>query len=137
MGEGVSDWILMIEQAANIVNGEQTLFQKVLALCGLSPLLGPGTLRRALKDVGADPETATIDDYCHAIPRLEARLRAFLSESEAAQRARTIQLLRRQMQGNDTLPPPPSDAPPLSTDRTVTASTVTARKRDDGPKGGR
>ncbi|HWL85557.1 MAG TPA: hypothetical protein VNO21_07125 [Polyangiaceae bacterium] len=75
----------------------QALFERVLALCGLSPLLGPGTLRRALKDVGADPETATIDDYCRAIPRLEARLRAFLSESEAAQRARSITLLRRQL----------------------------------------
>jgi len=74
------------------------LFQRVLVLCGLSPLLGPGTLRRALKDVGAEPENATIDDYCRAIPRLEARLKAFLSESEAAQRARSITLLRRQLE---------------------------------------
>ncbi|WP_394823241.1 hypothetical protein [Pendulispora albinea] len=99
---------MMVEPRVTNVNEEQTLFRRVLALCGLSPLLGPGTLRRALKDVGADPETATIDDYYRAIPRLEARLRAFLSESEAAQRARTIALLRRQITMGESFAPPPS-----------------------------
>lgn len=72
------------------------LFERVIALCALSPLIGPGTVRRALKDVGADPTTATIDDYCRAVPRLEARLRCFLSEEEASRRAREVLQLRAQ-----------------------------------------
>ena len=72
------------------------MFERVIALCALSPLLGPGTVRRALRDVGADPATATIDDYCRAIPRLEARLRCFLPEEEAIQRARAVFQLRSQ-----------------------------------------
>lgn len=75
----------------------QRLFERVIAVCDLSPLLGPGTLRRALRDVGADPATATVDDYCRAIPRLEARLRSFLPEAEAAQRARSILHLKSQL----------------------------------------
>jgi hypothetical protein len=77
----------------------QRLFERVIALCALSPLLGPGTVRRALRDVGADPATATIDDYCRAVPRLEARLRCFLPEEEAIQRARTVFQLKSQLDG--------------------------------------
>lgn len=72
----------------------QRLFEQVIALCDISPLLGPGTVRRALKDVGADPATATIDDYCRAVPRLQARLRCFVSEEEALRRARNILQLK-------------------------------------------
>jgi hypothetical protein len=47
-------------------------------------------VRRALQDVGANPAAATFDDYCRAVPRLEARLRCFLSAPEAAQRAQSV-----------------------------------------------
>lgn len=78
---------------------DQRLFERVIALCALSPLLGPGTVRRALKDVGADPATATIDDYCRAVPRLEARLRCFLPVEEAIRRARSVLQLKAQLGG--------------------------------------
>jgi hypothetical protein len=70
------------------------LFKKVVHLSGLSAALGPGTVRRALKDVGADPDSATVDDYCRALPRLEARMRAFMPGPEAAMRARSIARLK-------------------------------------------
>ena len=111
----------------------QRLFEQVITLCALAPLLGPGTVRRALRDVGAEPATATIDDYCRAVPRLEVRLRSFLPEDEAILRARSILRLRAQLrslpsggfplfesgsqgraEGNE--PPPPSAARPMQTD---------------------
>jgi hypothetical protein len=77
---------------------DHRLFERVIGLCALSPLIGPGTVRRALRDVGAEPATATIDDYCRAVPRLEARLRCFLPEEEAVQRARAVLTLRGQVE---------------------------------------
>jgi hypothetical protein len=77
----------------------QRLFERVITLCSLSPLIGPGTVRRALRDVGAEPATATLEDYCRSIPRLEARLRSFLGAEEAAQRARSILLLNNESDG--------------------------------------
>ena len=70
------------------------LFDRAIALAGLSPLLGPGTMRRALKDVGAAPETATVEHYLRCIPKLEARLRSFYSEGEAQARAKKLYGLR-------------------------------------------
>lgn len=97
---------------------DQRLFERVIALCALSPLLGPGTVRRALRDVGADPATATIDDYCRAVPRLEARLRCFLPEEEAIQRARTVLQLRSQLEGAPGSAPGPQSAPSSDAVRT-------------------
>lgn len=69
--------------------GEQ-LFEQVLELCGFSAVLGPGILRRALKDRGVTPVTATTADYRAALPRLEARMRAYMPHSDAATRARRV-----------------------------------------------
>jgi hypothetical protein len=52
-------------------------------------------VRRALRDVGADAATATLDDYCRAVPRLEARLRCFLPAPEAAHRAQRVIAIRK------------------------------------------
>lgn len=66
------------------------LFEKVLEMSGFSSVLGPGILKRALKDEGASPETATTADYRAALPRLQMRMQAYLPEKEAASRARRI-----------------------------------------------
>ena len=66
------------------------LFEKVLEMCGFSSVLGPGILKRALADQDATPDTATTDDYRAALPRLQARMQAYLPEKEAASRARRI-----------------------------------------------
>lgn len=68
----------------------QKLFDRVIELCGFSRVLGPGILRRALADEGVDPQTATTDEYRRALPRLRARMTAYMSEDEAASRARRI-----------------------------------------------
>jgi hypothetical protein len=78
------------------MNG-QALFEKVVSLCGVSSVLAPGLVRRALCDGPAGPDgrkvqtdTATIEDYKTAMPRLLARLRAYMPEEEAQKRARHI-----------------------------------------------
>lgn len=62
------------------------LFDRIVSESGVSPLLAPGMITRALRDVGASPETAARVDYERALPRLEARLKAYLSETEVSQR---------------------------------------------------
>lgn len=68
----------------------QGLFNSIVPMCGFSPLLGPGMVRRALKDAGVEPATAMAGDYLRAVPRLKARMRAYLPEAEVTARALRI-----------------------------------------------
>jgi hypothetical protein len=70
-----------------------TLYMKVFQLCGLSLVIAPGLIRRVLNDIGADPATATIQDYERALPKLEARLRAYLPRHIASKRVESIREL--------------------------------------------
>jgi hypothetical protein len=59
---------------------------EIVRLCGLSALLAPGLLRRALSDVGAaDPPTP--DDVLRALPMIEMRMRAYLPRDEVQARS--------------------------------------------------
>jgi hypothetical protein len=69
------------------------LFRKVIALTGLTGLIAPGMIRRALKDVGADPVSAGAGDYLRALHKVEVRLRAYYSDDEARQRVEGIRAL--------------------------------------------
>ncbi len=62
------------------------LYREIVARCGLPDLLAPGTILRALADVGADPATATKSQYRRALSRLEARMRAYLPRDELSRR---------------------------------------------------
>lgn len=66
------------------------LVETVVELTGLASMLGPGTVHRALRDVGANPATATARDLMRALPNLAARLQAFQSRAEAAQNVERI-----------------------------------------------
>jgi hypothetical protein len=68
----------------------QQLFDKIVELSGLSSIIGPGTVRRALADAGFDVARATADCYRSILSRLEARLRAYLSAREVTERIRSI-----------------------------------------------
>ncbi len=68
----------------------RALFAKICEMSGVSAVLAPGLVRRALLDGGVDPDTATAADYRQALPRLTARLRAYLPDDEAARRVRRI-----------------------------------------------
>lgn len=68
----------------------QALFDKVVALSGVSAVLAPGLVRRALLDGKVPVEQATAADYRAALPRILARMRAYMPEEEAQRRARRI-----------------------------------------------
>jgi hypothetical protein len=76
-----------------IVESELDLRAELLRLSGLSALLGPGVLRRALADVGADPANPTPVDYLKALPQLEARMRAYLPPADVEVRLQQIRRL--------------------------------------------
>ena len=68
------------------------LESEILQLCGLSALLGPGLLRRALADAGASsPPTAK--DLLNALPKLESRMRAYLPPDEVRERTARMRKL--------------------------------------------
>ena len=61
------------------------LIQEVASRTGLSPLLGPGTVWRALRDFGTSPELSTLEDYYapEFLPLLKARIAVYLGEEAA------------------------------------------------------
>lgn len=76
----------------------QALFDKIVALSGVSAVLAPGLVRRALLDGKIQVEQATAADYRAALPRILARMRAYLPEEEAQRRARRIGALLAQLE---------------------------------------
>lgn len=70
----------------------EELEKEVLRLCGLSVLLAPGLLRRALADVGAGMPP-TPGDLARALPKLETRMLAYLPRGEARERSQRIRKL--------------------------------------------
>ena len=55
-------------------------------------MLGYGLVKRSLHDVGVDETAATPTDYLRALPRLEARLRTYLSPAEVKTAVERIRL---------------------------------------------
>lgn len=76
----------------------QALFERIVALSGVSAVLAPGLVRRALQDGKVQVEHATAADYRAALPRILARMRAYLPEEEAQRRARRIGSLLAQLE---------------------------------------
>lgn len=72
------------------------LFDQIVAICDVSYLIGPGLVRRALRDQHEQVDTASIESYRRALPNLQARLAAYLTLEEATQRCRKIAVLLHQ-----------------------------------------
>ena len=71
---------------------ESDLEQRVVQLCGLSKMLAPGLLRRALADVSAGTPP-TPDDVLRALPMIETRMRAYLPPNEVRERSAQMRKL--------------------------------------------
>jgi hypothetical protein len=65
---------------------------EIVRLCGLSKILAPGLLRRALADVGAKTP-ATAEDLLRALPMIEARMRTYLPPQEVRDRSTRMRYL--------------------------------------------
>lgn len=65
------------------------LEQQIIRLCGLSALLAPGLLRRALADAGASTPP-TPSDLLRALPKIETRMLAYLPRNEVQERSARI-----------------------------------------------
>ncbi len=63
--------------------------QQIIEATGLPEMIALGLLRRALKDTGG-AEPPTKEDWTRAMPRIEARLRAYLDEATARKRAAAV-----------------------------------------------
>jgi hypothetical protein len=78
------------------MNVPTDLAGEIVRLCGLSALLAPGLLRRALSDVGAaDPPSA--GDLLRALPMIEMRMRAYLPREEVQARSNSMRRLLNEL----------------------------------------
>jgi hypothetical protein len=75
-------------------------FDQVVELTGLTKVIGRGTVRRALNDVGVAAEAPSPTEFLRAVPRLRARMRAFLAEAEVERNVRAIVELCRAAGGD-------------------------------------
>ena len=66
------------------------LFDEVVRLTGVSPVLAPGMVKRSLADGGVSVDAARPQDYEAALPRLRARLKAYLPPEDAETRTQAI-----------------------------------------------
>ncbi|WP_394838891.1 hypothetical protein LVJ94_18535 [Pendulispora rubella] len=68
------------------------LFEEIVTRTGLAPMIGPGTVQRALHAVGvSSPEHAQTHDYLRALPELRARMAIYLEPAAVEQRLRQIE----------------------------------------------
>lgn len=61
----------------------------VVEATGLPEMIALGLLRRALKDTGG-VEPPSKEDWLRALPRIEARLRAYVGDETAKERALVV-----------------------------------------------
>jgi hypothetical protein len=79
------------------LRGEE-LFKEIVEALGLSMIIGPGVVRRALADVGADPKSATPSDYRESLPKMEARLASYMTPAESTQRIAKVRAILSRLQ---------------------------------------
>jgi hypothetical protein len=70
-----------------------TLFEALVARCGLSPVIAPSTMTRACRKAGVEPQTLTPASLTKALPSIRDMLNIFLDAQEAERRIQAIQAL--------------------------------------------
>ena len=81
------------------------LFDEVVRLTGVSVVLAPGMIKRSLLDGGVTIESARPQDYEAALPRIRARLKAYLPPAEAEAKALIIASRMAELRAGASTPP--------------------------------
>jgi hypothetical protein len=69
------------------------LFREVVEALDLSLIIGPGVVKRALADIGADARSASPWQYKACIPHIGARLTSYVSPEEATARLAKVRVV--------------------------------------------
>jgi hypothetical protein len=78
----------------------QDLHDRIVELCGLPEVLGPRVVGRALADVGMELPPVGAPKWRRVLSALEKRLRAYMSESEAAERRSAMEAILDEMESS-------------------------------------
>lgn len=70
-----------------------SLFDALVARCGLSPVIAPSTMTRACRKAGVEPQLLTPTSLARALPTIRDMLHIFLDAQEAERRVQAIQAL--------------------------------------------
>jgi hypothetical protein len=71
--------------------GSRPVADELAEMLGMSRLLAPGLVRRALTDAGADARTATLEDYRRCLTYLKRRLLTYLPPEAAEERLKAVE----------------------------------------------
>ncbi|WP_437737631.1 response regulator [Sorangium sp. So ce1335] len=73
-----------------------SLFERVVAVSGLSSVIGPSTIVRACRRAGIEPRSMSPEDLHRALPAIRETLKMFLTEEDSARGIAAISLLARE-----------------------------------------
>ncbi len=74
---------------------DEGLFQAVVAMSGLAPIIAPAVVRRALQRAGVEPAKLSGAGLLRAIDSLESALKVYLPANEVAERIAALRRLAR------------------------------------------
>jgi hypothetical protein len=72
------------------------LFDRVVEVCGLSPVFAKNSLTRAIKRCGFSPETLTKEELAKCLPEIRNMLKLYLSETLEASFANITALTKKE-----------------------------------------
>ncbi len=76
-----------------------SLFDELVARCGLSPVIAPSTMTRACRKAGVEPQLLNPVTLAKALPSIRDMLHIFLDAQEAERRIQSIQTLAQSASG--------------------------------------
>ncbi|WNG35051.1 response regulator [Archangium violaceum] len=79
--------------APSVGGAHGSLFDALVARCGLSPVIAPSTMTRACRKAGVEPQLLTPASLARALPSIRDMLHIFLDAQEAERRIQSIQAL--------------------------------------------
>ncbi|WP_438030039.1 response regulator [Sorangium sp. So ce233] len=80
----------------SVIPPSGSLFERVVAVSGLSSVIGPSTIVRACRRAGIEPLSMSPEDLHRALPAIHETLRMFLNEADSERGIAAISLLARE-----------------------------------------